>query len=229
MGHPQHSWTCTSALAYSKKLVDEINLGGTKGATTRGSKTTAANDPYSENDLTSQKARRYKSPGKAALSLFGWTACSIRPRPLDARNEYIQGARRGEAVPCGALHRGNTVWIGWFVGKEAAWRQIFVAWWTQITHPTTSEQAERGSPTGVSGMSPVGSRGWATNLHCHKFWKANFTRSLVEWKDRPPARSPARRGVLRTWRRRARVDTGTALDRFNEECTQPSVKVKKKL
>ena len=54
-------WTWTGDAAHSKKLVDELNLGGAKGAATPGSKATAATDPHSEDTLTSQRAEKYKS------------------------------------------------------------------------------------------------------------------------------------------------------------------------
>ena len=55
-----HGWTWTGDPAHSRKLVDELNFGGAKGAATPGSKATAANDPHSE-----------VARGKVAASLLG--------------------------------------------------------------------------------------------------------------------------------------------------------------
>ena len=43
--HGTNGWAWTSNPAHSKTFVDELNLGGAKGAVTPGSKATAANDP----------------------------------------------------------------------------------------------------------------------------------------------------------------------------------------
>ena len=53
-------WTWTTDLAHSKKLVDEL-IFGAKAAATPGSKATGVNDPHSEDNLTPEKAERYRS------------------------------------------------------------------------------------------------------------------------------------------------------------------------
>ena len=64
MGHPTHS----------KKLVNDLNLGGAKGAATPRSKATGVNDPHSEDKWTPGENREIQvTRGKVALSLCGTT------------------------------------------------------------------------------------------------------------------------------------------------------------
>ena len=53
--------TWTGAPTHSKKLVNELYLGGAKGAVTLGSKATRVKDQHSEDNLTSEKTEKYQS------------------------------------------------------------------------------------------------------------------------------------------------------------------------
>ena len=58
--------------------MNELNLGGAKGAVTLRSKSTGVNDPHSEDNLTPEKT--YKVPvtrWKAGLPLFGRCVCAV--------------------------------------------------------------------------------------------------------------------------------------------------------
>ena len=54
-------WTWTGDPTHTKKLVNELNLGGAKGAATVGSKATEVNHPHSEDNLTLEKTEKYRS------------------------------------------------------------------------------------------------------------------------------------------------------------------------
>ena len=54
-------WTWTGDPTHSKKLVNELNLRGAKGAVTLGSKATGVNGPHSEDNLTPEKTEKYRS------------------------------------------------------------------------------------------------------------------------------------------------------------------------
>ena len=54
-------WTRTGDPTHNKKLVNELNLGGAKGAATPSSKATGVNDPHSEDNLTPEKTDKYRS------------------------------------------------------------------------------------------------------------------------------------------------------------------------
>ena len=43
------------------KLVNELNLGGAKGAVSPGSEATGVNDPHSEDNLTPEKTEKFPS------------------------------------------------------------------------------------------------------------------------------------------------------------------------
>ena len=54
-------WTWTGDPTLSKKLVNELNLGGAKAAVTPSSKATGVNDPHSEDNLTPEKTEKVRS------------------------------------------------------------------------------------------------------------------------------------------------------------------------
>ena len=54
-------WTWTGDPPHSKKLVNELNLGGAKGEATPSSEATRVNDPHSEDNVTPVKTVRYRS------------------------------------------------------------------------------------------------------------------------------------------------------------------------
>ena len=118
--------------------MDDLNPVGTKGAATPGSKATATNDPHSEDNLTSQKAERYRSLAGRLLhhSLddprvqFG-TGLVMRgmsaPRVLD----------EARLQPSGALHRGTRCGLAVSLAGRRRDVEAFTAWRTPITQPTT--------------------------------------------------------------------------------------------
>ena len=54
-------WTWTGDPTHRKKLVNELNLGGAKGAVTSGSKATGVNGPLSEDNLITEKTQKFRS------------------------------------------------------------------------------------------------------------------------------------------------------------------------
>ena len=54
-------WTWTGDPTHSEKLVNEVNLGGAKGAVTPGSKATGINDPHSKDNLTPEKSEKFRT------------------------------------------------------------------------------------------------------------------------------------------------------------------------
>ena len=129
-------WTCTGHPAHSKKLVDELNLGGAKDAATPDSTATGVNDPHSEDNLTPEKAEKYRiTRGKVAPSLSGRSACAIRHRSGDSRHEWHDCTEQ-----CAILLK-LLVWMDCFVGRVVARHCNITAWQTLITHPTRRADA----------------------------------------------------------------------------------------
>ena len=69
-------WTRTGDPTHSKKLGNELNLGGAKGAVTPRSKATGVNDPHSEDNLTTEKTEKYQSLAGRLLHVH--PECSTR-------------------------------------------------------------------------------------------------------------------------------------------------------
>ena len=68
--------TCRTESA-RQETCDELNFGCAKDATTPGSKATAANDPHSEDNPTSQKGDVNSTPHRPRFTHV-WTGCFVR-------------------------------------------------------------------------------------------------------------------------------------------------------
>ena len=201
-------WTWTDDPAHSKKLVDELNLGGAKGAATSGSEATPANAPRSEDNLTSQKAERYRSLAGRLLyhSLYD-PRVQCDDTGLVVR-EYTQGAR-GAVALSGALDRGSTG-CGLAVSLAGRRRNIEASrLGGRRSRSLRRERAQRELVTGIFGWPLVDPGRWATNLrvamssgesefHALALCAARltFTRSLVDGfgflhVEGQPARTPS--------------------------------------
>ena len=111
-------WTWTGDPAHSKEPGRELKVGGPKGAAT------PANDPHSEDDLTSQKAERDRSlAGRLLYHSIDDSRVQFDTGLVMRGMSTPKVLGRGEDTPSGALHRGGP-WCGLAVSWAGRRRNV---------------------------------------------------------------------------------------------------------